>query len=144
MVQELIKQGEDLGRLLSACRIFPPDFLDVVSNAEESGRISEVMDQQAGHYQEEASRRMTVLVRVAGFGVWAFVAVLLVIAIFRIYVVAYRADRPGASGDVTNRIRLSGRNCPLSRMRLNQRRSSRNDPCTTLPCTSVRRKSRPL
>ena len=47
------------------------------------------MAQQADHYAEEASRRMTILARVAGFAVWAFVASLLVWAIFRIYVVAY-------------------------------------------------------
>ena len=32
---------------------------------------------------------MTILARVAGFGVWAFVAVLIIVAIFRIYVIGY-------------------------------------------------------
>lgn len=86
---DVLKRGEDLTAALQACRIFPQDFLDVVSNAEEAGQVPESMAQQADHYAEEASRRMTILARVAGFAVWAFVAMLLVWAIFRIYVVAY-------------------------------------------------------
>src|SRR5439155_1687141 len=86
---EEIKHGEDLAAALRACRVFPQDFLDVVGNAEEAGQVPESMAQQADHYAEEASRRMTILARVAGFAVWAFVAILLVVAIFRIYIVGY-------------------------------------------------------
>lgn len=84
-----LRRGEDLTSVLRACRVFPQEFLDIVSNAEEGGRIPEVMEKQAEFYQEEASRRMTTLTKVAGFLVWLFVAVLLIWAIFRIYFTAY-------------------------------------------------------
>jgi type IV pilus assembly protein PilC len=84
-----LKRGEDMTTVLAACRIFPQEFLDIISNADEGGRIPEVMEKQAEYYQEEASRRLTTLTKVAGFLVWAFVAVLMIIAIFRIYSQAY-------------------------------------------------------
>jgi type IV pilus assembly protein PilC len=86
---EQLRRGEDLTAVLRACRIFPEEFLDIVSNAEEGGRIPEVMEKQAEYYQEEASRRLTTLTKVAGFLVWLFVAILMVWAIFRIYFQAY-------------------------------------------------------
>jgi type II secretory pathway component PulF len=52
---------------------------------EESGRLPEVMEQQAQYYHELAEQRLAVLTRVAGWGVWLFVAVLIVIAIFRLF-----------------------------------------------------------
>jgi type IV pilus assembly protein PilC len=95
---DLIRQGEDLTSALRALRVFPEDFLDVVSNAEEGGRTPEVMEQQSEHYQEEASRRMAILTRAAGFGVWAFVAVLLIVCIFRIFFTYIRLIDPATYG----------------------------------------------
>jgi len=69
--------------------VFPQDFLDIVANAEEGGRVPEVMQHQAEFYAEEASRRMTTLAKVAGFLVWLFVAVILIWCIFRIYAQTY-------------------------------------------------------
>ena len=70
-------------------RRFPRDFLDIVENAEEGGRTPEVMEKQAEYYQEESSIRLRVLMRFAGFGVWAAVAILLIVMIFRIFITAY-------------------------------------------------------
>jgi type II secretory pathway component PulF len=84
-----LRRGDDLTTILRACRIFPSDFLDTVESAEEGGRVPEVMEQQARFYQEESSLRMRILTRVAGFGVWLLVAGLIIVAIFRIYFIAY-------------------------------------------------------
>jgi type II secretory pathway component PulF len=80
-----LRRGDDLTTILRACRIFPTDFLDTVANAEEGGRTPEVMEQQARFYQEESSLRLKILTRLAGLGVWLLVAVLIIVAIFRIY-----------------------------------------------------------
>jgi type IV pilus assembly protein PilC len=85
----VVRRGDDLATVLRACQIFPGEFLEIVSNAEEAGRVPEVMEQQSRFYQEEASLRMKVLAKLAGFGVWALVAILIIIAIFKIYVGAY-------------------------------------------------------
>ena len=80
-----LRRGEDLTTVLRPCHIFPEEFLDIVSNGEEGGRLPEVLEKQAEYYQEESSRRMTTLTKVAGFLVWGAVAVLMIIAIFRLY-----------------------------------------------------------
>jgi type IV pilus assembly protein PilC len=84
-----LRRGDDLTTILRACAIFPRDFLDIVENAEEGGRTPEVMEQQARFYQEESSLRMKVLTRLAGLGVWLVVAILIIVAIFRIFFIAY-------------------------------------------------------
>jgi type II secretory pathway component PulF len=83
-VQDALRAGDDLTVALGRCRLFPEEFLNIVAVAEEGGRVPEVMANQAEYYAEEAERRLAVLTRVAGFGVWLFVATLIVIAIFRI------------------------------------------------------------
>jgi type IV pilus assembly protein PilC len=84
-----LRRGDDLTTILRACAIFPHDFLDIVANAEEGGRTPEVMEKQAEFYQEESSLRLKVLARLGGFGVWLVVAILLIVAIFRIFFTAY-------------------------------------------------------
>ena len=53
--------------------------------AEVSGSISEVMATQAEFYHEEAGRRLATLTAVAGYAIWASIAVLIISAIFRLY-----------------------------------------------------------
>jgi type IV pilus assembly protein PilC len=84
-----LRRGDDLTTILRACAIFPHDFLDIVENAEEGGRTPEVMEKQAVFYQEESSLRLKILTRLGGFGVWAAVAILLIVMIFRIFFTAY-------------------------------------------------------
>jgi type IV pilus assembly protein PilC len=84
VVIDAIKSGEDLTTALTRTNLFSVEFLHILSVAEEGGRVPDVMRHQADHYEEEASRRMTILTRVAGFGVWLIVAALITIVIFRI------------------------------------------------------------
>jgi type II secretory pathway component PulF len=88
-VSAVLRRGDDLTTILRACQIFPADFLDIVSNADEGGRVPEVMEQQAGFYQEEAGHRLKLLTKLGGFGVWLLIAILLIVAIFRIFFTAY-------------------------------------------------------
>jgi type IV pilus assembly protein PilC len=87
VVEDAVKRGEELTTALTATRLFPGDFLNIMAVAEESGRLSEVMAQQAEHYQEESGRRLTILTQVASWGVWLVVAILIIIVIFRIALV---------------------------------------------------------
>jgi type IV pilus assembly protein PilC len=84
-----LKEGDDLTMALTEARLFPDEFLHIVAVAEESGRLSEVMQHQTEHYEQEASRRLTVLNMMASFGVWLAVAILLIVMIFRIFTIAY-------------------------------------------------------
>jgi type II secretory pathway component PulF len=56
-----VRRGGELTQALSRTHLFPQEFLHVIAVGEESGRLSEVLQQQAEHYQEESSRRMTIL-----------------------------------------------------------------------------------
>jgi type II secretory pathway component PulF len=79
-----IKGGATVTDALTGCRIFPEHFLQAIHNGEESGQIPEVMSRQAAHYQEEASLKMSILNRLAGLGVLAFVMAIMIFLIFRI------------------------------------------------------------
>lgn len=84
-----LKGGDTLGLAFARCRIFGEEFVTIMTVGEESGRIAEVMEHQAEHYQEVASHRLKILAQVAGWCVWLFVAILIIIAIFRIFTIAY-------------------------------------------------------
>lgn len=79
------RSGEDLTTILTQTRLFPEEFLHVLAVAEESGSISEVMERQAEHYHEEAGRSLAALTALAGYAIWLLIAVIIIIAIFRLY-----------------------------------------------------------
>jgi type II secretory pathway component PulF len=91
IILEGLRKGDDLAIALAKSRIFPEEFENIIAVAEESGRIPEVMRQQAKYYQEESGRRLTILTRVAGFGVWLLYVVFMVVAIMRIAGSYFRA-----------------------------------------------------
>jgi type II secretory pathway component PulF len=85
VVQETLRAGDSLTVALTRAGVFPHDFLTIVAMAEEGGRVPEVMRQQAPQYFELAEVKLRILSRVAGFAIWFFVALIIVILIFRLY-----------------------------------------------------------
>ena len=85
VVVRALNKGEDLTRALARTRLLPEDFVNILANAEEGGRVSEVMHHQAEHYDEESRRRLSILTQVAGAAVWVVVAGLMIFMIFRMY-----------------------------------------------------------
>jgi type IV pilus assembly protein PilC len=98
VVLDALRRGDDVAVALAGSRLFAEEFVHIVEVAEESGRLAEEMQRQTVHYQEESSRRLTVLNMLAGFGVWLLVAVLIIIAIFRIAMVYLNALDPANYG----------------------------------------------
>lgn len=84
-VLQAVRDGEDLTAALSRSRLFPEEFLHVLSVGEESGRLTEVLEQQGDQYQGESERRLRVLAMAASGVVWMIVGLIIVIAIFRIF-----------------------------------------------------------
>jgi type IV pilus assembly protein PilC len=76
--------GEDLATALSEAKIFPLQFLAMLTVGEEGGRIPEMMRHQAAYYREEAERRLQRLARVATAAVWLLYAGFAIVAIFRL------------------------------------------------------------
>lgn len=79
-----VRRGGDLTQALERTRLFPEEFLHILEVGEESGRLNEVLQQQAQQYQDESSRRMTILTWVASALIWLFVAIFIVVLVFRI------------------------------------------------------------
>lgn len=89
LVEGTVKAGDEISLALSRTGLFNDEFVRIVGVAEESGTLSEVMKHQGDHYHDEAGRRMKVLTAVAGFGLYALIGILIIIAIFRLYIGVY-------------------------------------------------------
>jgi type IV pilus assembly protein PilC len=85
VVKQHLEAGDELTVALAATgSLFPEDFRNILATAEEGGRLTEVLEHQTEHYQEEAGRRLTILTHVAGWAVWLVVAAFIITMIFRI------------------------------------------------------------
>jgi len=80
-----IEQGQSLHAALTAAGVFPVDLLDSIHVGEESGRLVETMERQSSEYQERAGIAISILAQAAGYLVWALVAAMIIMMIFRIF-----------------------------------------------------------
>jgi type IV pilus assembly protein PilC len=64
---------------------FPMEFVEALQVGDESGRTVEAMGRLSQRYEEEARDALSVLATVAGFLVWALVAALIILLIFRLF-----------------------------------------------------------
>jgi len=80
-----IEQGQSLHAALTATGVFPMDLLDSIHVGEESGRLVETMERQSNEYQERAGIAISILAQMAGYLVWALVAGMIIMMIFRIF-----------------------------------------------------------
>jgi type IV pilus assembly protein PilC len=90
-VQDSLRSGNNLTVSLAQVGLFPVEFVQVLAVAEASGQIAEVMSQRSAHYRNEAEHQLTVLTKLAAFAVWLIVAVLIAVAVIRIFVETYLA-----------------------------------------------------
>jgi type II secretory pathway component PulF len=83
--QKSVKAGEELTVAVAKTRLFPEQFQHVIAVGEESGRLTEVLEQQGKQYAEESEMRLKVLAQTAGWGVWVVVAGIIIFFIFRLW-----------------------------------------------------------
>jgi type IV pilus assembly protein PilC len=84
VAERAVKSGSDLTVALAKTRVFPEQFRLVIAVGEESGRLTDVLEQQGEQYAEESERRLKALAAAAAWGVWLVVAGIIVFCIFRI------------------------------------------------------------
>ncbi len=84
-----VTSGSEIHEAMTNTGAFPHDFLDAVHVGEQSGRLPEQMTLLSRQYEERAEAALTVLTRIAGFGVWLLVAAFIVVLIFRIFTKVY-------------------------------------------------------
>lgn len=80
-----ITAGREIHEALRRTGVFPEDFLHMVEVAERSGRLVESMGHMSSQYEEQARAATATLAVVAGFAVWALVASLIIVLIFRLF-----------------------------------------------------------
>jgi type IV pilus assembly protein PilC len=80
-----IVSGQEIHEALGHTRAFPVDFLAVIEVGETTGELVESMGRLTEQYEEQAQAAMSILARIAGFGVWAAVAGIIIFIIFRIF-----------------------------------------------------------
>ena len=82
---KVVKGGRKVSKALAGCgrQLFPEEYLDAVGIGEVTGNVSEVMNQQAEVYREEALRQMKGLTKVASGAVYALVGLLIIVVILR-------------------------------------------------------------
>ncbi len=85
VIQSALHDGQALTASLAQCPLFPEEFLAVMTVAEESGQLAEVLRHQGTHYDEEAGRKLAALTAALGYGVWVLVGIIIIFAIFRIF-----------------------------------------------------------
>jgi type IV pilus assembly protein PilC len=80
-----VRGGKELTAALARTKLFPQEFCDILQVGEESGRLDEVLRQQANYYDAEAGRRLTALTAVVGYGIWVAIGIVLIVVILRMF-----------------------------------------------------------
>jgi type IV pilus assembly protein PilC len=96
-VAEAVLAGATLTEALVASRLFPNEYLEVLSVAEESGTVSERLEWLAGNYAERAEAAMGVLVTALACLIWACVAAFIIYFIITFFI-KYVSEINGAMG----------------------------------------------
>lgn len=76
--------GDEIHEALRRTRAFPEEFLETLEVGEMSGQIVESMGRLSRQYEERAQAAIATLTTIAGFGVWAMVALVIILLIFRL------------------------------------------------------------
>lgn len=84
-----LKNGQEIHEALATTGEFPRDLLDAIEVGERSGRLPETMAVMSRQYQDQARHALAALTMLAGFAVWAVVAGIVILMIFRIFTQAY-------------------------------------------------------
>ncbi|MBI1309915.1 type II secretion system F family protein [bacterium] len=78
-----VLEGDTLTESLAASQLFPEDYIEMVSVAEQSGTVPEALYRLSPQFEEDARRSLKALTRAAGVVLWLSVAIFIIIFIFR-------------------------------------------------------------
>jgi type II secretory pathway component PulF len=80
-----IQRGMSLTSSLADTGAFPTDLIDAIAVGEQTGMLSETMQRQSVEYQRRAATAVSVIAQVIGYLIWALVAMLIIMLIFRVF-----------------------------------------------------------
>lgn len=78
------KGGEMYDALTASGAPFPDEFREMILMGEETGNMTEVMERLAERYREEAERRLRSAAQMTSYGIYGLVALMIILAIFKI------------------------------------------------------------
>ncbi|MEX1230523.1 MAG: type II secretion system F family protein [Planctomycetaceae bacterium] len=76
--------GDTLTEALAGTRVFPGDWIEMVSVAEASGTVPEMLQRMSPQLEDQARRTLRALAATLGWVIWAMVAVFIIVLVFRI------------------------------------------------------------
>jgi type II secretory pathway component PulF len=81
----VVKKGGTLAEAFQACGgPFPNEFYEYVQLGEQTGNLPEVMKRLSHNYAEEAARQLRAAATLTAWAIYALIALLIILAIFRI------------------------------------------------------------
>ena len=83
-IDAAIARGDSIYEAFLGTGAYPVEFLDTLAVSEQSGRLAESLALLSRQYQERARAALRTLTMLAGFAVWAVVALLIIAVIFRL------------------------------------------------------------
>lgn len=84
-VGPLIMEGTPLAPALDDTGLFPPDFIEMIQVAEESGSVSESFQRMSVHYSEEAEIALNRLVSALSWGIYMTVVCIMAYYVISLY-----------------------------------------------------------
>jgi len=83
-ITSAVMEGESLTESLKQSRLFPEEYLEMVSVAEESGTVPEALHRLSPQFEEDARRALKILTSAISVVVWLFVAGFIIFFVFRV------------------------------------------------------------
>jgi type IV pilus assembly protein PilC len=83
-ITSAVMEGSSLTESLKQSRLFPVEFLEMVSVAEESGTVPEALHRLSPHFEEDARRALKILSSAISVVVWLFVAGFIIFFVFKV------------------------------------------------------------
>jgi type IV pilus assembly protein PilC len=83
-ITSAVMEGSSLTDSLAQSRLFPQEFLEMVSVAEESGTVPEALHRLSPQFEEDARRALKILTGAISVVVWLFVAGFIIFFVFKV------------------------------------------------------------
>lgn len=83
-ITSAVMEGSSLTDSLMQSRLFPEEYLEMVSVAEESGTVPEALHRLSPQFEEDARRALKILTSAISVGVWLIVAAFIIFFVFKV------------------------------------------------------------
>ncbi|MDA0834385.1 MAG: type II secretion system F family protein [Planctomycetota bacterium] len=79
-----VMTGDTLTEALAGTRVFPVEWIEMVSVGEASGTVPEMLQRMSPQFEDQARRTLRALAVTLGWVIWGMVAIFIIMLVFRI------------------------------------------------------------